>query len=420
MPRPPLYLAPCFFLLLPGLWADTEAGQAAYLKQDWPTALREFQAGVKSGEVEALFWMGVFYSTDHPSYPRDPYRAFAYTLQAAERGHPIAEWLVADAYERGDGVEPNHPESIRWLQLAVEDGVPKDSEKASLLLLAGQPNDARAKYRPDTIRTAQARDALARGDLDAAFAQFTRLAGRGVASAQLNLGFLYLQGSGTRKDPAEAVRWLGRASEHDQVAAYSLAVLYLRGEVVPKNIPRAVTLLKRALGSYDMIHAYYLLATVYGRGYLGRPDHKQAVDTLQSIPPNSWTSPPREPLPDLPLLQLLPPVEIGNRAEQRNWFAQAGRSGHLASQLKLGFEYELGVSSGPSEDLVPKDLARAYYWYSLAAAQGDAQAKQLFDRVARAISPADLQRARRLASLTRSTRKQTSSSPPRSPHTASR
>ena len=91
MPRPPLYLAPCFFLLLPGLWADTEAGQAAYLKQDWPTALREFQAGVKSGEVEALFWIGVFYSTDHPSYPRDPYRAFAYTLQAAERGHPIAE-----------------------------------------------------------------------------------------------------------------------------------------------------------------------------------------------------------------------------------------------------------------------------------------------------------------------------------------
>ena len=94
---------------------------------------------------------------------------------------------MANAYERGDGVEPNQPESIRWLQLAVEDGVPKDSEKASLLLLAGQPGDAPAKYRPDTIRTAKARDAFARGDLDAAFAEFTRLAVRGLASAQLNL-----------------------------------------------------------------------------------------------------------------------------------------------------------------------------------------------------------------------------------------
>ena len=123
------------------------------------------------------------------------------------------------------------------------------------------------------------------------------------------LGFLYLQGRGTRKDLAEAVRWLGLASEHDQVAAYSLAVLYLRGEAVPKNIPRAVALLKRALGSYDMITAYYLLATVYGRGYLGRPDYQNAVDALQSVPPNYWTSPPRERRPDLSLLSLLSPVE---------------------------------------------------------------------------------------------------------------
>ncbi len=103
--------------------SDTTAGQTAYFKQDWPTALREFQAGAKSGEVEALFWIGLFYSTQHRSNPQDPYRAFAYTLQAAERGHPIAEWSVADASERGDGVEPNQPESVRWLQLAVENGV---------------------------------------------------------------------------------------------------------------------------------------------------------------------------------------------------------------------------------------------------------------------------------------------------------
>ncbi len=173
---------------------------------------------------------------------------------------------------------------------------------------------------------------------------------RGVASAQLNLGFLYLQGRGTRKDPA----------------AYSLAVLYLRGEMVPKNIPRAVTLLKRALGSYDMIPAYNLLATVYGRGYLGRPDHKQAVDTLQPIPPNRWMSPPLEPGPDLPLFQLLPPVEIGNRQSSEPGLPRLEEADTWRhAPIRLGL-------------------------YSLAAALGGAQAKQLFDRVARAISPTRL------------------------------
>ena len=146
-----------------------------------------------------------------------------------------------------------------------------------------------------------------------------------------------------------------------------------------------------------MSAANSLLATVYGRGYLGRPDYTKAVDALLSIPPNYWTSPPRERPPDLSLLLLLPSGEFGSTAEQRIWLLRAGKGGHLAAQMILGSAYELGISSGPSEDFVPKDLAQAYYWYSLAAGQGDALAKQVFERVAKAISPGDLQRAHRMA-----------------------
>ena len=151
MYRPLVNLA-LLFLLPPVLWANTKAGEAAYFKQDWPAAtIRRIRRTL---------------TAPSPNY-----------LQAAERGHPIAEWSIADAYERGEGVEPNQPESVRWLQLAVEDGVtdaqrrlasryesgagaPQDSEKAASVL------------------------SLARGDLDAAFAEFAALAHHGVASTQ--------------------------------------------------------------------------------------------------------------------------------------------------------------------------------------------------------------------------------------------
>lgn len=271
-------------------------------------------------------------------------------------------------------------------------------KRRPLQLLAAKKDDGRSKYAPDTIRTAEARKALAHGDFAVAVPEFARLAARGVASAEVNLGYLYLQGHGTRKDPAEAVRWLRLASEHDYVAAYTLAVLYLRGVAVPKNVPRAIELLNRAKrldwGCCD--HEYYLLATIYGRGDLGRPDYNQAVDALQSIPPIKWTNPPPKSLPDLSLILLIPRVDRPSRMEQRAWFVHAGEAGHLEAQMALGHMYEGGVRGGPAEDFVPQDLARAYFWYSLAAAQGDPAAKQVFEWVANKIGPRDLLHARQM------------------------
>jgi len=405
-------------LVLPAVGlADTDAGVKAYLNEDWPRAVRELLTGAKDGEVEALYWLGAFYSNDHPSFPKDINRAFTYYRRAAEKGHPTAELIIAYAYERGEGVQPNEAESLRWFRLAAEDcipgalewlaqryqsglGVPEDLEKAKALIVsAAQNGQCPSKYAPDTIRTAVARKALAQGDFDLAAAKFMELAERGVTSAQLNLAFLYLQGHGVRKDLAETIRWLRLAAEHDSVAAYSLAELHLRGVAAPRDISRAERLLKHAvyLGMCcGVAEAHYLLAAIYGRGYLGHPDYQQAVDIIQSIPPNIFTEPPSEPHPDLPLMGLLPRVGPVSRAEWRSWLAHAGRSGHLQAQMTLGMIYEFGVDYGPAENFVRKDLGQAYFWYSLAAAQRDLLAKQVLQRLAIKIGPGDRQRARQM------------------------
>lgn len=408
-----------FFMALvasPGIaQGSTDDGISAFLKRDWNRALQELKAAADQGSVEALFWLGQFYSTDRLPDLKDDKVALTFYRQAAEKGHPLAEWYVADSYEKGRGTEPNKAESIRWLQAAAYDevtaaqlrlslryrsgdGVPKDLARADKLLrFAATPHDDSAKYNPDTKWTAKARTALARGELDVAAREFAAQAARGVASAQLNLGVLYLQGRGVSKDPAQAAHWLGLAAEHDYIAAYTLAVMNLNGGAVDKNVPRAIALLEHAtkLSSFrDMRHAHYLLPAVYGRGYLGRPDYIRAMDALFSIPQIKMTSTPFPQPPDLPLFQLIPRIEEPSNAERFIWLTKAAQLGHLQSQTWLGHLYELGARGGRGEGPVQKDLAQAYFWYSLASDQGDALSKTILQKILKVITPRDLLRAR--------------------------
>ena len=55
--------------------------------------------------------------------------------------------------------------------------------------------------------------AYARGDYDTALKEFRRLADRGDASAQYNLGLMYDKGHGVPQDDKEALRWYRMAAE---------------------------------------------------------------------------------------------------------------------------------------------------------------------------------------------------------------
>lgn len=44
---------------------------------------------------------------------------------------------------------------------------------------------------------------------------FLMAAEDGNADAERNIGGMYLSGQGVGKDPAEAMKWIRRASEHD-------------------------------------------------------------------------------------------------------------------------------------------------------------------------------------------------------------
>ncbi|MFN7923623.1 MAG: tetratricopeptide repeat protein [Bryobacteraceae bacterium] len=396
--------------------ADTDRALWAYFARDWAIAHKKLLAAASEGEVEALYWLGDFYSQDRPPYRKDPARSFGYLSRAAEAGHPTAEFLVSEAYRNGAGVAADEAKALRWLLVAVEDQVPEaqrllaarlesgrgvakdETRAAELRRIADTPHSDREKYSPYCAWTAEARLALARGDVAGAARQFRELAARGVSTAQLRLGFLYREGRGVEKDAGQMSHWLGRASEHDFVAAYALAAFHLTGTELPRNVPKAAMYLERALrlgtGDVAAVQARLLLATIHGRGLTGRPDPKRAADLLLSMPPIAMTNPPRQPHPDSALVERLPRMSVASVAEQRSWMVAAARSGHVDAQKHLGHMFEFGVERGPAEGMLRRDLVQAYRWYALAVGQGDSEAGPLVERVKRKMTAEEIGRAR--------------------------
>ena len=95
---------------------------------------------------------------------------------------------------------------------------------------------------------------------------FTEAANSGITVAKYKLGKLFLNGDGVEKDIPKAIEWLKQAAvEENEFAEYALGRLYLKGEAVEKDaITAEKYLLKSA--SHGNKYAAYLLGKEYLRG----------------------------------------------------------------------------------------------------------------------------------------------------------
>lgn len=122
----------------------------------------------------------------------------------------------------------------------------------STVVFAGPLEDGQAAYN--------------RGDYATALKLFRPLAEQGNADAQNNLGWLYEQGSGVKRDFKEAMKWYRSAAEQGSARAeYSLGVLYQRGSGVPKNLQEAIKWYRMAAAQGDP-KAQYNLGFMYANG----------------------------------------------------------------------------------------------------------------------------------------------------------
>lgn len=337
--------------------------------------------------------------------------SFDMLLEKAQAGDAYSQYMLAVAYEKGDGVSPNDrqaaiwyqksatagcadaqfemgsicqwgelgvredaDESLRWFKLAAEQGLPKALNSFACILEDDHPQDALKYYK-------------AAGEA-------------GYSMGMSNYGRCLYYGIGVEKNVDEAFRWLLKSAEMDPTndgAQYMLGICYFNGEGVEKNLETSVKWYRKAADNGHQSAQYELgLCYLYGEGIEESVDNaiqwfragsargekrceEKLADLTEQVAPgltidelDFWMRQSAINPVDVAEKQLLlvlrePPGT--SMHDVINTLLPAADRGTESAQLALGRCYELGMGIG-------FDLSQAYHWYKTAYDRGSAFAEQ--------------------------------------------
>jgi hypothetical protein len=98
--------------------ADFAAGNRAFDKGDYATALREWRPVAEKGDAAAQFFLGYMYDQG-VGVIQDYAEAVHWYRNAADQGHATARVHLALMYEEGRGVTQDYAEAHMWFNLAA-------------------------------------------------------------------------------------------------------------------------------------------------------------------------------------------------------------------------------------------------------------------------------------------------------------
>jgi hypothetical protein len=139
----------------------------------------------------------------------DSLAAARWSLAAAERGEPSAQFILGTLYS--EGIKPNPHQALKWFFAAASRGNVKAMHNLGVAFLSGQ--------------------GVAR-DPENAVVWFRRAANLGYRDSAFDLGVLYERGEGVSQNPQEALKWYDRASSAGDLQARQRAS-FLRSNLFP-------------------------------------------------------------------------------------------------------------------------------------------------------------------------------------------
>lgn len=104
-----------------GAWASFQAGEDAYLREDYETALSEWRPLAEQGNAEAQNMLGYMYRYGQ-GVTQDFELARQWYRRAADRGNAMAQNNLGALYRQGLGVPQDYQEAFRWFLRAAEQG----------------------------------------------------------------------------------------------------------------------------------------------------------------------------------------------------------------------------------------------------------------------------------------------------------
>jgi len=195
----------------PALTPDYKAGWAAWVREDYLTALK--------------LWRPM-----------------------AEQGDGEAQRNIGEMYYEGWGVTKDYAEAVKWYRKAAKQNVTWAGVSLNRiyeqLRAEGNwpPRSRQAKAKPTFTPDFQyGIYAFRKGDYATAVKNWRPLAEQGNANAQTRLGETYRAGLGVTKDFKEAAHWYRKAAKQgDAFAQYNLGLIYHYGLGVTKDYKEAI------------------------------------------------------------------------------------------------------------------------------------------------------------------------------------
>ena len=171
----------------PVLAGPLEDANAAYVKQDYATALRLFRPLADQGDAEAQSMLGLMYDVGR-GVPHDYAQAVKWYRLAADQDNARAQFMLGGMYDVGQGVPQDYAQALKWYRLAAD---------------------------------------------------------QGYALAQLNLGFMYELGQGVPKDDVLAYMWRNLAAAGASDADIRERAVKARDELAKMMTPAQVARAQR-------------------------------------------------------------------------------------------------------------------------------------------------------------------------------
>ena len=165
-----MFVLSMFCLAVPA-WADFQAGMTAHDREDYATALREWQPLAEQGDALAQYQVGLLYHKGR-GVPQDDAQARKWYAKAAAQGQAKAQFSLGTLYFNGEGGPKDYQQALRWFRL---------------------------------------------------------LANQGEALAQTKLGIMYDDGEGVPKDKVQAYMWISLAATNGDKSAPMLRDILAKG-----------------------------------------------------------------------------------------------------------------------------------------------------------------------------------------------
>ncbi len=298
--------------------------------------------------------------------------SFQETLKKAKAGDIQAQYAVATAFHDGEGVEEDYAQAIYWFRKAAESGCAESSCQLGSMYLNGR--------------------GLKKEDVGEAVKWYDKALALGIedpwgikADAYFIAGAYYFGYQGVPRSHPEALRWYRLAVEGGwERAAHMLGDMYASGEGVPKDDVEAARWYQKSIEmDHDAWDSMYKLGLIYRDG-TGVPKDSEVAEGLLFRAASKGHTDAQYALG----MMLL--AENTYAFDGMDWFRVAAERGHVLAQLAQGeAEEECGM------------LAGAYAWYSLAFSNGNSSARTKLDLLIPRMSLDDRARGQEMANMIR-------------------